>query len=227
MARSAVVLGGSGLVGSALLQLLARDARYDRVSVLTRRPLGLSVHKLREVQVDLTTASPESYREALAADDLYCCLGTTIAKAGSQQAFRKVDLEVPVEVARAALAAGAQRMLLVSAVGADSKSAIFYNRTKGELELQLGALGFPRGLSILHPSLLLGERTEPRLGERVASVVMRAAGPLLRQGLSRYRAIQAADVARALVAAAFREEGPVKVYEGESLFALAATPLPA
>jgi uncharacterized protein YbjT (DUF2867 family) len=219
MARSAVVLGGSGLVGSALLELLASDARYDRVAVLTRRPLSLTAPKLREVLVDF--GKPESYRSALAVDDVFCALGTTIAKAGSREAFRRVDLEVPLEVAREAQTAGAQRFLLVSAVGADSKSAIFYNRTKGELELQLGAVGFPKGLRILHPSMLLGERKESRLGERMATFLMGAAGPLLQGGLARYRAISAVDVARALVAAAFGDEGPVQVYEGEALFALA------
>ena len=108
----------------------------------------------------------------------------------------------------------------MTAVGSDPKSRVFYNRVKGEAEDALRALEFPRGLKIFHPSLLLGERTEPRAGERVAALLMRATRPLLAGGLARYRAIDALDVARAMHAAATRDVGGVHLYEGESLFAL-------
>jgi uncharacterized protein YbjT (DUF2867 family) len=218
--RSAVLLGASGLVGGHLLRLLAGDPAYTAVRAFTRRSLGLSAGSVRETIVDFDR--PESYRDHLVGvEEVFCCLGTTIKAAGSQEAFRKVDFEVPVTVAREARAAGAGRYLIVTAVGSGAKSRVFYNRVKGETEEALRALEFPRGLKIFHPSLLLGERIESRPGERVASVLMRAARPLLAGGLARYRAIEALDVARAMHAAAARDEGGVEVYEGESLFALA------
>ena len=217
--RSAVLLGASGLVGGHLLRLLASDPAYGEVRAFTRRPLGLSAGSVKEATVDFDR--PESYRGHLVGvEDVFCCLGTTIKTAGSQKEFRKVDFEVPVTVAREARAAGAGRYLIVTAVGSNAKSSVFYNRVKGETEDALRTLEFPRGLQIFHPSLLLGERTESRPGERVASVLMRAARPLLAGGLARYRAIEALDVARAMRAAAARDVGGVEVYEGESLFAL-------
>jgi len=218
--RSAVILGASGLVGGHLLRVLASDPAYGTIKAFTRRPLDLSRGTVREVVVDFDIA--ESYRIHLAGvDDVFCCLGTTIKAAGSQQAFRKVDLEVPVAVAREAHAAGAGQYLVVTAVGSDARSRVFYNRVKGEAEDALRAIDFPRGLKIFHPSLLLGERAKPRTGEQAASLLMRATRPLFAGPLARYRAIDALDVARAMHAAATRDGGGVEVYEGERLFALA------
>jgi uncharacterized protein YbjT (DUF2867 family) len=112
--------------------------------------------------------------------------------------------------------------VLVSAVGADAKSRVFYNRVKGELEEALAALPFDRGVRVLHPSLLLGDRTESRPGERVAATLMRATGPMFAGPLARYRAIDAGDVARAAVTAGKSDGAGVVVYEGAALFAAAA-----
>jgi uncharacterized protein YbjT (DUF2867 family) len=216
--RACLVLGGSGLVGTQLLALLSVDDRWTEVRAFTRRPLPVSLPRVRAIPIDY--ADPASYRDHVGVDDVFCCLGTTIKVAGSQDAFRKVDFEAPVAVARARRDAGAGRYLVVTAVGADPSSAIFYNRVKGETEAALRELAFPRGLSIFHPSLLLGERGTPRAGERVASVLMRATRPLFAGPLLRYRAIDAADVARAMVAASRQDAPGVQVYEGPSLFAL-------
>jgi uncharacterized protein YbjT (DUF2867 family) len=218
--RTAVLLGASGLVGGHLLRLLATDPEYGAIRAFTRRPLNLTGTSVQSLLVDFD--DPETYRRHLVGvDDVFCCLGTTIKIAGSQAAFRKVDFEAPVAVAREAVAAGAGQYLIVTAVGADSKSRVFYNRVKGEAEDVLRALAFPRGLKIFHPSFLIGERAQPRLGERAVTLVMRATRPLFAGGLARYRAIDALDVARALHVAATRDVGGVHVYEGETLFALA------
>jgi uncharacterized protein YbjT (DUF2867 family) len=129
-----------------------------------------------------------------------------------------------VAIARASRAAGATRYLIVTAVGADAASGIFYNRVKGETEAALRELDFPRGLVIFHPSMLLGERAESRPAERFGAALMKATRPLFAGGLARYRAIEAGDVARAMHAAAGSEESGVKVYEGKGLFELAARP---
>jgi uncharacterized protein YbjT (DUF2867 family) len=216
--RTALLLGATGLVGGHLLRLLLEDAEYTTVTVMTRRPLGLESPKLVEVTVDFSR--PETYRDHLAVDDVFCCLGTTIKTAGSQEAFRKVDLEYPLSVAQQAAAAGAGQFLIVTAVGASAKSRIFYNRVKGELEDALRLLSFPRGLKLFHPSMILGERNESRPGERVIAAISRATTALFVGGLRRFRAIEARDVAHAMWAAARRDPGGARVYEGAGLFDL-------
>lgn len=199
--------------------MLAGAPSYSVVTLLTRRALGLGGGKVREEVIDFER--PDTFRSVVGVDDVFCCLGTTIKKAGSQDAFRKVDFEAPVAVAREARAAGAGRYLIVTAVGADPRSRIFYNRVKGETEAALRALEFPRGVRVFHPSLIVGERGERRPAERAAMAVMRAIRPLFVGGLSRYRAIDAADVARAMLRVASEGAGSgVEVYEGERLFAL-------
>jgi uncharacterized protein YbjT (DUF2867 family) len=219
--RSFTLLGASGLVGGHLLELLSREAAYARGTVIGRRPLGLERKSVREFVVDFDR--PESFREHLAVDDVFCCLGTTIKKAGSQEAFRKVDSEIPAAVAREARAAGARQFLIVTAVGANAKSGVFYNRVKGEVEASIAALDFPGGLKVFHPSLIMGERSERRPAERVAMALMTATRPLFAGGLARYRAIDAVAVARAMLHAALREPAApgVQVYEGARLFDLA------
>lgn len=216
---TALLAGATGLVGGSLLKRLLDDPAYTRVTVLARRELGLDAAKLDQAAVDFDR--PETWPAGLGADDVFCCLGTTIKKAGSQEAFRKVDFQYPIAIAERALAAGAGRYLIVTAVGADAKSGIFYNRVKGEVEAALAALAFARGVKIFHPSLLLGERAESRPAERVASAVMRATRGLFVGGLKRYRAIDAAGVARAMWRAARLPEGGVEIFEGERLFELA------
>jgi uncharacterized protein YbjT (DUF2867 family) len=222
VSRSAVLLGASGLVGGLLLGELIGEPAYASVTLLTRRALGLELAagKVREKVVDFDR--PETFRDAVNVDDVFCCLGTTIKKAGSQAAFRKVDLDAPLAVAREARAAGAGRYLIVTAVGADAKSSVFYNRVKGEAEEALAQVGFPRGLRVVRPSLILGERAERRPAERAAMAVMGATRGLFVGPLTKYRAIDAAAIARAMLRAALQDGGgPVEVYEGERLFALA------
>lgn len=219
--RSCLLLGATGMVGGHLLRLLLDDPGYASVAVLTRRTLGLREPRLVEHVVDFDR--PETYRAHTGVDDVFCCLGTTIKKAGSQEAFRKVDLEYPLAVARAAAEAGAGQYLIVTAVGADARSGIFYNRVKGEVEEALRALPFPRGVKIFRPSMLLGERGEPRPAERIGAAIMAATAPLFVGGLKAYRAIEGKQVAQAMWKAAGSEPAGTRVYEGASLFALAET----
>jgi len=214
--RSAVVVGATGLVGSRLVLALTTDAECAGVVALGRRPSGITAKTLKDVTADL--GKPETYREHLNVDCVFCALGTTIKKAGSEDAFRRVDYEYPLTVARAAAESGARRFALVSAVGADAKSRVFYSRVKGELEEALAKLPFPRGLRIARPSILLGDRSEPRPGEHVAALLMRATAPLFAGGLKKYRAITDEQVARALVTAARADGDGLVVLEGASLF---------
>lgn len=206
--RSALIAGSSGLVGSYCLRRLLEDARYQRVYSLVRSPSGISHPKLDEQRVDF-----EQLEDAPipAADDVYCCLGTTIARAGSQAAFERVDHDYVLALGRATRSAGTQRFLLISALGADPVSRVFYNRVKGRTEIDLQQLDFP-ALHIFRPSLLTGPRTEFRLGERLAAPLLRALGPLMRGNLARYRAVHADHVARCLVEAAFLQMQGVQIH---------------
>ncbi len=217
---SFALLGASGLVGGHLLRILEADPSYSQGTILTRRALGLAGGRAREAIVDFDR--PETFRSQLAVDRVFCCLGTTIHKAGSQEAFRKVDCAIPVAVGREARAAGAREFLIVTAVGADAKSRIFYNRVKGEAEAALRDLEFPEGLKIFHPSMLVGEREESRQGERLVMTLMRATRPLFAGSLARYRAIDAVQVARAMHRAANEGGSGVEVFEGARLFELGA-----
>src|SRR5688572_11971644 len=154
---NAWIAGATGLVGRALLDALLAEPRVEQVAALARRPLPRTHPKLESVTVDFERLEQElAGRRATCA---FCCLGTTIKKAGSQDAFRRVDHDYVLAFARAALAAGAEKLLVVTALGADAKSGIFYNRVKGEVEAHLRELGF-RELHLLRPSLLLGPREE-------------------------------------------------------------------
>ncbi|OGX78891.1 oxidoreductase [Exiguobacterium sp. SH31] len=199
MGKTALVVGATGLIGRELVEQLLEQERYDAVWIVVRRSKRWSHPKLHEV------VGFEKMDETLPhIDDVYCALGTTIAVAGSQQAFKHVDLELPLEVARVAKRHGAIRYAVVSAQGASLRSPFFYNRVKGELENGLKVFGFEH-LIIARPSLLLGDRESFRLGEKAAEVVSRPFQPLLLEKVPNAAPIQALHVARALIMAA--EEG--------------------
>jgi uncharacterized protein YbjT (DUF2867 family) len=194
----ALIAGATGLVGRALLEQLLEAPEYARVTALSRREIA-APEKLTVELVDFDR--PERWRKAVSGQHVFCCLGTTIKKAGSQAAFRKVDYELPLELARAARANGAFGFFVVTALGADEGSSIFYNRVKGELEARLKELDYPT-LAIFRPSLLLGEREEARFGERVAAWASRPLSPLLGGSLRKYRPIAGRDVAAAMLSVA-------------------------
>ena len=206
MAKHALLVGASGLVGDRCLVRLLDHGAYSRVTVLSRRPLALMHEKLRVELVDFDNLPmPEPPCE-----DIFCCLGTTIKKAGSQAAFRRVDHDYPLALARLGKAAGAQQFLLVSALGADVHSSLFYSRVKGETERDIAGIGLPK-IVFMRPSLLLGERRERRTGEVVGALVGRLLAPLLVGALRKYRPVLADDVAAAMLYAANHEvrAGPI------------------
>jgi uncharacterized protein YbjT (DUF2867 family) len=194
--RVAVVAGATGLVGQEVLAVLLADKAYRSVHLVGRRALQQGNPRLTQQVVDFA-ALPRLPK----ADEVYIALGTTIKVAGSKAAFRAVDFDAVVAVGRAARASGATKLGVVSAMGADGKSAVFYNQVKGEMEEALVSLGF-QSLVIARPSLLVGAREtlgQPvRHGERIGMVVTHMFKPLIP---ANYRAIQARDVAHALVQA--------------------------
>jgi uncharacterized protein YbjT (DUF2867 family) len=214
MPKTALVAGASGLIGSQLLPLLLASARYDRVIAVGRRPLPLMHPKLEQRLLNFDQL--EDHRLQLIADDVFCCLGTTLRQAGSREAFYKVDYLYVVKLAALTAANFASQLLVISSMGADAGSRVYYNRVKGEMEAAVRQTPF-RAIHVFRPSLLLGDRAEKRLGERLGAVVLRALRPVLRGPLRKYRSIEAATVARALLRAAETEETGLQVYPSDAI----------
>ncbi len=204
--KTSWVAGGSGLVGGELLELLLASDDFETVVAVGRRPLPIQRLKLRQATVDF--ADPASFEALDAPDVAFCCLGTTIKKAGSPDAFRAVDLDAVVNFARAARAKGAKAFVHVSSLGADARSGMLYNAVKGQAEDAVAALGF-ESVYALRPSILDGERAESRPLEKASLVVARALGPLL----GKYRPTLVRSVAAEMVAAGKKQRPGVHVVE--------------
>ncbi|MFC5406627.1 NAD(P)H-binding protein [Cohnella soli] len=219
---TAIVAGATGLVGRELVKMLLNHPAYNRVVVLVRREIGLSHPKLEERHIVFDRMEKEVEGELFKDADVFCSLGTTIKQAGSQEAFRRVDHDYPLSLGQIARQNGAARFIIVSAMGSSERSRMFYNRVKGETERDLALLGLSR-LVVLKPSLMFGDRTENRPGERVAIVIFRMFGALMIGPLARYKAIESRKVAQAMILAARREGPSLEVLDSEEICALAAT----
>lgn len=212
--RAAIVVGATGLTGMSLVKQLCENEEYNSVTVIARRKLDF-VHQKLEVKIRAFDRLEECDIEF--ANELYCCLGTTIKKAGSKEAFEKVDFEYPLYIASLAKKRGIPHMLVITAMGANESSPFYYNRVKGKLEHDLIELNLQR-LSIIRPSLLVGNRNEFRFGEKAGEVVLKVARPLLVGPLKRSRAIEASQVAKAMIVIAlYGKKQPVTIYPSQEL----------
>jgi uncharacterized protein YbjT (DUF2867 family) len=207
MNKTALIAGASGLTGGYLLTQLLDDPEYSTVIAYVRKSSGLTHPKLKEILVDW-----ETLLEPVAAEDVFCCLGTTIKKAGSQEAFRRVDYDYPLQLAQLQYRGGSQQFLLVSAMGADAKSAIFYSRVKGELENALQSIGY-KSLHIFRPSFIAGPRKESRPGEKIGLAIFSLLSPLFIGPLKKYAPIQAEHIARAMLRTAQKNEPGMRFYD--------------
>lgn len=223
-AKTAAVVGATGLVGGFLLRALARHTAYERVVALARREPpalaeleGVEWRRLPPLRTD---AHGRDVIDVPPGHDFFSALGTTRAKAGGAEAFERVDYGLNLALARGALAAGYGQYLLVSSAGSDPRSTFLYARVKGALELEVKALPF-WGIHIFQPGLLLGERNERRWGERIAAPLFRGLDRLTAGRLGRYRPVEAEAVAQALAAAAQRTDGGTFTYTNPELHVLA------
>lgn len=217
--RKAALLGASGMTGRQLAELLVFDPLYNEVRLLLRTPLPLEGRRIVQSTVDFQRLN--EHEALFAVNDLYICLGTTMRKAGSEEAFRQVDYVYPLSAARMAKARGVERVFVITALGSDPASSIFYNRVKGELERDLAALQLPE-LHIMRPSLLRGRRLESRPGEELAGFASGVFGFVFVGPLRRFRPIEAQAVARAMQALAHQAPAPgVHIHESEAVQAIA------
>jgi uncharacterized protein YbjT (DUF2867 family) len=194
--KKAVVLGATGLVGRLLTRSLLEDKRYSEVRIFTRNPFGLTHTKLLETRANLLAL--QDYKEAFQGDVVFCCVGTTKAKTPDEKDYRAIDYGIPVEASRLCRENGIPTLIVVSALGANPESRIFYNRTKGEMEAEVLQSGVAH-IQLLQPSLIGGNRQETRKGEQIAQKLMGFLQPLLLGPMKKYRMIDPADIADAMI----------------------------
>lgn len=202
--KKALIVGATGLIGGYCLQTLLDDSLYSEVVALVRKPILQTHRKLKTIITPFNNLEKE--HSNINADDVYCCLGTTIKKAGSQEAFRQVDFSLVVTVAELMRKQGGEQFLVISSMGADKNSSVFYSRIKGEMEEALKEIGYPC-LHIIRPSLLLGPREEFRLAEKIGELLAPILKPFMLGSVKKYRPVQAESVAQFMVKVA--HEGSV------------------
>jgi uncharacterized protein YbjT (DUF2867 family) len=206
--KTAIVAGASGLVGSFIVRELLKEGFYDEVKMLVRKPMEFKHPTLKEVIYDYE--HPE--KDVIQADHVYCCLGTTMKKAGSKENFRKVDYHYPFQLAQMANENGSARFSLVSAMGANTNSVFFYNKVKGQIEGAVKDIPF-HAVFIMRPSMLLGPRKEFRVGEEIGKNVMKALRFFLP---ANYKPVHAYQVAACMIdKMQSKEEGFHIVHSGE------------
>jgi uncharacterized protein YbjT (DUF2867 family) len=208
--RNALIAGATGLVGNSILQQLLSDDQYDKIVTITRKPIDITHPKLIQQQIDFDSIG--SLKLDFQVDDVFCALGTTIKSAGSQDAFYKVDFTYVVNLGKWCELNKVKSLLVVSAMGANAKSGIFYNRVKGEMESVVSQMNIPKK-NVFRPSLLMGNRTEKRGGEKIAQLVMGGLGFLFAGSLLKYKGIHADVVAKAMIKAAKSDFKGFKIYD--------------
>jgi uncharacterized protein YbjT (DUF2867 family) len=212
--KTALIAGASGLIGSELVKILTESKEYKTIYILTRKSLKLESHKIIEhiinfdELVDLKLKSP--------IDHIFCTLGTTIKKAGTKENFRKVDFDYVVNLGKLAKEIHVEKFMVVSSLGANVRSMIFYSRVKGEVEEALKKLSLPH-LFIFRPSLLLGNRAEHRAGEKTAASVYKVLSPFFSGPLKKYKGVEAIKVANAMMQMALQNEEHFKILESDKI----------
>lgn len=196
MNKTALVVGATGLTGSELIHLLIKDTDYSTIKIFGRRKSGFSHPKIQEHITDLFNLI--SFENDFTGDVAFCCIGTTAKKTPNKDLYRKIDFGIPVALAELCKKNNVPHFIAISALGANKSSSVFYNRTKGEMEEALLATSLKR-LNILRPSLIVGNRKEFRLGEKIASLVMGVAQLFMFGSLKKYKPIDASVIARAML----------------------------
>jgi len=214
--KTALIIGGTGLTGKKLTRFLLADKRYKQVKLLVRKPMDIIYEKLEQIPYDFD--QPDFSK--LVADELFCCLGTTIKNAGSKKAFHQVDYEYVLQTAHAAYKNGCRKFAMISSMGANATSLFFYNKTKGEIEEAVKKIGF-EGCFIFRPSLLLGHRNHVRFGESISQAVMLKIAFLMPK---KYRPIQSKVVAAAMQLVMNADYSGNCIFESDEIDAIATRP---
>lgn len=213
--KKAIIFGATGFIGSCLLQNLLDNKDYEQVSVVVRKTLGLNHPKLKELIGDYHTL--HALKDKIDADEIFITLGTTRKKTPDRAQYYQIDHDYPVEAAKIALEAGAKSVFVVTAVGANANSSIFYIRTKGETERDIISLNFEH-TCIFRPSMIMGERKESRPFEKMLIKVWAFINPLLiGKSLKKYRGITGHNIAIAMMNAAKNQREKVKIFHWQEM----------
>ena len=196
MSKTAIILGATGLTGSILTQYLLEDPRYEKIKLFSRSKINIQHGKLEEHLIDVLLL--ENHADVFTGDEVFCCIGTTKAKTPNQNLYHKIDYGIPVAAAKLCKANKINTFIVVSAIGSDSNSSIFYNRTKGEMEDSIIALNIHK-THILQPSLIGGKRNEKRIGESATKLLMKILNPFFIGALRKYRTIEPETIATAML----------------------------
>jgi len=216
--KTALIFGASGLIGNYLVHHLCESRHYREVLSFSRHTISFRHDKLKQIITDLKDVS--ALKSDLQGHDVFCCLGTTIKKAGNQKNFRKIDFDLPVQLARLSEENKIRGFFVVSSIGANSTSSNFYLRTKGEMEKEVLDCGIPR-IAVVRPSMLLGKRNEFRFGEQAGKILMLVFSVFLLGKYRKYRAIEAETVAEALIKIANDDYSDQDIYESDELVEIA------
>ncbi len=216
--KTALVFGSTGLVGSELLKLLINTGEFSNVKIFVRKKTNINHPKVQEILVDFDELQSKS--SEIIGDVLFICLGTTMAKAGSKDAFYKVDYTYCYEAAKLAAYNRVGQVVMISSIGANSSSSVFYSKVKGEIENDISQLAF-ESVNIVRPSLLLGDRKEDRLGEKIFTKVSKYFNFIFFGPIKKYKPILAIDVAKAMIAISQNYQGGNHIFESEELQKLA------
>jgi len=214
MPKTAVVAGSTGLVGKKLVQILASSQEYEAVIALVRKGSNFIHDRVFTVEVDYEQL--DHFAADLIADDVFCCLGTTMKKAGSKENFYKVDFSYPLKLAEIAEKNKSRRFNIITANGADSNSTFYYNRVKGDIETAVSRLNIPT-INIFRPSLLLGNRDDKRTAEKIGAVLSKVLKPVLVGRFKKYRAIEASAVAMAMYRVNQRDARGIHIFESNRI----------
>lgn len=206
--------GSTGAIGKEVLTLLNEESNVDKIITLTRSPVQNLKNKEENHNPDFATLN--FLRNTVKADVFICCLGSTIKKAGSKEEFRKVDYDYVINFAKLAETVGARKFIVVSSMGANPQSKVFYNQVKGLMENAVAQVNIP-SIDIFRPSLLLGSRDEFRLGESIAKALSPILKPLFKGPLKKYRPIDASDVAQAILLRSFNSEKGLSILESHQI----------
>ncbi|MEK6153006.1 nucleoside-diphosphate sugar epimerase [Flavobacteriaceae bacterium 3-367] len=194
--KTAIVLGATGLTGGLLVELLIADQRYGTIKLFSRSSIGYTHPKVKEYLVSMLEL--QHYQTDFVSDEVFCCIGTTKTKTPDRDRYEQIDYGIPVQAAQLCKQNGIGTFVVVSALGANAKSAVFYNRIKGRMEEAVLGLGLAKTY-ILQPSLIGGKRNEKRIGEWLAKQVMKALNPIFVGSLKKYRSIHPATIAKAML----------------------------
>lgn len=210
MKKTAIILGATGLTGSLLLKKLLKDPAFEKIILFARSSAGENSPKIEEHLIDMFQL--EKYSQAFKADVVFCCIGTTKAKTPDNETYKKIDYGIPVTAAKLAKQNGIETFIVISAMGADENSGIFYNKTKGEMQRDVLKQQI-KNTYILQPSLIAGDRDENRLGEKIATFFMKIFGFLVPK---KYKIIKAETIAEAMLILA-KEDYSEKIITSEKI----------